>query len=83
MCRWNRYIISVPKVNAHFVLGQRNWVCRCVLLIWILAGNGPTKLAVGAGEGKRLLGYFISRLVYILSFSRSQTDALVYIEIMS
>ena len=28
-----------------------NFQCRCVLLIWILVGQGPTALAVGAGGG--------------------------------
>ena len=28
-----------------------NFQCRGVLLIWITVGQGPTALAVGAGEG--------------------------------
>ena len=28
-----------------------NFQCRCVLLIWIAVGQGPTALAVGAGGG--------------------------------
>ena len=33
---------------------QWSWVnfqCRCVLLVWIRVGQGPTALAVGAGGG--------------------------------
>ena len=28
-----------------------NFQCRCVLLIWIVVGQGPTVLAVGASGG--------------------------------
>ena len=34
--------------------------CRGVLLIWIIVGQGPTALAVGAASG--LFGHFFSRL---------------------
>ena len=39
------------------VLGKLQF--RCVLLIWILVGQGPNALAVGAGRG--LFGFFFSR----------------------
>ena len=35
-------------------MARRRWVnfqCRGVLLIWIMVGQGPTVLAVGAGGG--------------------------------
>ena len=46
---------------------QRCWVnfeCRGVLLIWIIVGQGPIALAVGAGLG--CLDIF--SLVYLFSF---------------
>ena len=51
------------------------WVyfqCRGVLLIWIRVGQGPTALAVGAGEGR--LDFFFSRLSFLFSFSFSLGD---------
>ena len=44
-------------------MARRRWVnfqCRGVLLIWIMVGQGPTVLAVGAGGG--CLDIFFSRL---------------------
>ena len=41
-----------------------NFQCRDVLLIWIRVGQGPTALAVGAGEGC----LDILSLVYHFSF---------------
>ena len=46
---------------------RRCWVnlqCRGVLLIWIIVGQGPTALAVGAGRG--CLGIFA--LIHHFSF---------------
>ena len=43
--------------------------CRGALLIWIIAGQGPTALAVGAGGG--CLGVSFSRLSFLFSFSLS------------
>ena len=40
--------------------------------IWITAGQGPTALAVGAGEG--LFGHFYSHLSFLSSFSLSLGD---------
>ena len=38
-----------------------NLQCWGVLLIWIIVGQGPTALAVGAGGGG--LGFFLSSIV--------------------
>ena len=48
-----------------------NFQCRSVLLIWIIVGQGPNALAVGAGGG--CLDVF--SLFYLFSFlSASQGD---------
>ena len=41
-----------------------NFQCRGVLLIWIIVGQGPTALAVGAGGGS----LDIFSLIYHFSF---------------
>ena len=41
-----------------------NFRCRGVLLIWIIVGQGPTALAVGAGGG----GLDIFSVIYHFSF---------------
>ena len=46
-----------------------NFQCRGVLLIWIRVGQGPTALAVGAGEG--CSDIFFSRLSFLFSFPLS------------
>ena len=54
---------------------RRCWVnfqCRGVLLIWIIVGQGPTALAVGADGG--CLDIFFSRLSVLSSFSLSLGD---------
>ena len=43
-----------------------NFLCRGILLIWIRVRQGPTALAVGAGEG--CLDIFFSRLSFRFSF---------------
>ena len=51
------------------------WVniqCWGVLLIWIIAGQGPTALTVGAGGG--LFGHFFSHLSLPLSGRRPDID---------
>ena len=48
-----------------------NFQCRGVLLFWILVGQGPTALAVGAGGG--CLDIF-SLVYHITSFSLSLGD---------
>ena len=40
--------------------------------IWMIVGQGPIVLAVGAGGG--LFGYFYSRLSFLSSFSLSLGD---------
>ena len=49
-----------------------NFQFQGVLLIWIIVGQGPIVLAVGAGRG--LIGHFFSRLLFLSSFSLSLTD---------
>ena len=49
-----------------------NFQCRGVLLIWIIEGQGPIALAVGAGGG--WFGHFFSRLSFLSSFSLSLGD---------
>ena len=54
---------------------RRCWVnfqCRGVLLVWIIVGQGPIALAVGAGGG--LFGHFFSHLSFLFSFSLSLGD---------
>ena len=62
---------------------RRYWVnfqFRGVLLIWIIVGQGPIALAVGAGGG--CLDIF--SLIYIFSFlSPSLGDGPIYTEILS
>ena len=51
---------------------RRCWVnfqCWGVLLIWMIVGQGPIALAVGAGGG--CLDIFFSRLSFLFSFSLS------------
>ena len=52
-----------------------NFQCRGVLLIWIRVEQGPTVLAVGAGEG--CFDIFFSRLSFLFSFSLSLGDGQV------
>ena len=45
---------------------RRCWVnfqCRGVLLVWMIVGQGPIALAVGAGGG--LFGHFFSHLSFL------------------
>ena len=54
---------------------RRCWVnfqCRGVLLIWIIVGQGPIALAIGAGGGG--LDIFFSHLSLLFSFSLSLVD---------
>ena len=50
-----------------------NFQCWGVLLVWLIAGQGPIALAVGAGEG--LFGHFFSLLSFLISFSLSLGNA--------
>ena len=49
-----------------------NFQCQGVLLIWIIVGQGPIALAVGAGGGG--LDIFFSHLSFLSSFSHSLGD---------
>ena len=49
-----------------------NIQCRGVLLVWMIVGQGPIALAVGAGGG--LFGHFFSHLSFLFSFSFSLGD---------
>ena len=56
---------------------RRCWVnfqCRGVLLVWLMVGQKPIALAVGAGGGGGLLGHFFSHLSFLFSFSLSLGD---------
>ena len=44
-----------------------NFQCRGVLLVWMIVGQGPIALAVGAGGG--LFGHFSSHLSFLFSVS--------------
>ena len=55
---------------------RRCWVnfqCWGVLLVWLIAGQGPIALAVGAGGGG-VFGHFFSHLSFLISFSLSLGD---------
>ena len=44
-----------------------NFQCRLLILIWIIVGQGPIALAVGAGGD--CLDIFFSSLPFLFSFS--------------
>ena len=48
MCRWGLLDLGGGRVVRWCWV---NFQCRGVLLIWIIVGQGPTVLAVGAGGG--------------------------------
>ena len=58
-----------------------NFQCRGVLLIFIIVGQGPIALAVGA-DGDRS-GHFFSRPSLLSSFSLSLGDGPIQTEILS
>ena len=58
-----------------------NFQCRGVLQIWIIVGQGPTALAVGAVWG--CLDIFTSRLLFRSSCFLSLGDGPIYTEILS
>ena len=54
---------------------RRCWVnfqCWGVLLVWMIVGQGPIALAIGAGGG--MFGHFFSHLSFLFSFSLSMGD---------
>ena len=75
----SRHTISfrycLPTSSQSLVFGggrveRRCWVnfqCRGVLLVWMIVGQWPIALAVGAGGG--LFGHFFSHLPFLFSFS--------------
>ena len=77
-------------LNLHFSVNQGwsggalcrvNFQCRCVLLIWIRVGQGPTVLIVGVDGG--VFGHFYSPLSFLSSFSLSLGDGPIETEILS
>ena len=52
-----------------------NFQYRGVLLIWIIVGQVPIALAVGAGAG--CLDFFFSHLSFLSSFSLSLGDGTI------
>ena len=52
-----------------------NFQCRGVLLFWLIVGQGPTALAVGAGGG--CFDIFFSRLSFLFSFYHSLGDGTI------
>ena len=67
---------------------RRCWVncqCRGVLLVWMMVGQGPVAVAVGAGgpialavgAGGGLFGHFFSHLSFVFSFSLSLGDGAI------
>ena len=58
-----------------------NFQCRGILLVWKIVGQGPTVLAVGAGQGG--LDIFFSHLSFLSSFSLSLGDGPIQTEILS
>ena len=58
-----------------------NFQCQGVLLVWMIVGQGPIALAVGAGGG--LFGLFFSHLSFLFSFSLSLGDGPIKTEILS
>ena len=60
-----KYLCSKSEGGARVVRRLCvNFQCRGVLLIWIIVGQGPVALAVGAGGGS----LDIFSLVYLFSF---------------
>ena len=48
-----------------------NFQCRGVLLVWMIVGQGPIALAVGAGGG---VWTFLLSSIFLFSFSLSMGD---------
>ena len=59
------YLSGINK-SASFAMVRGKLPVPGVLLVWIIVGQGPTALAVGAGGG--CLDIFISCLSFIFSF---------------
>ena len=52
-----------------------NFQCQAILLIWIIVGQGPPALAVGADGG--CLDISFSHLSFFFSFSHSLGDSTI------
>ena len=61
-----------PNYGGVFGWSWVNFQCRGVLLVWMMVGQGPIALAVGAGGG--LFGHFFSHLSFLFSVSLSLGD---------
>ena len=90
--RYSLFVLMCRKTYiTHSLLGEgggrverRCWVnfqCRGVILVWLIVGQGPIALAVGAGGG--LFGHFFSHLSFLFSFSLSLGDGPIKTEILS
>ena len=65
-CRLSSYVRDGGWSGGRVMWKCRvNVQCRGVLLIWIMVGQGPVALAVGAGGG--CLGIFLSSIISLLS----------------
>ena len=72
---FDRKLSFIPHIRWGGRVVRRCWVifqCRGVLLIWIIIGQGPVALAVGAGGG--CLDIFFSHLSFLSFFSLSLGD---------
>ena len=68
-------IVTIYTVQGGGRVERRCWVnfqCRGVLLVWMIVGQGPIALAVGAGGG--CLDIFFPHLSFLFSFSLSLGD---------
>ena len=65
----NRTSYTVGKISTSCGSGRAvrwcwvNFQCRGVVLIWIIVGQGPAVLAVGAGGG--CLDIFLSSIIFL------------------
>ena len=74
--------LNIKLWIRHSALHSKGWSCGAMVLgklpvpgrptIWMIVGQGPTALAVGAGGG--LFGHFYSTLSFLSSFSLSLGD---------
>ena len=74
-CFYYTLDLFYPPIKGDVRVKRRCWVnfqCQGVLLVWMIVGQGPVALAVGAGGG--LFGHFFSHLSFLFSFSLSLGD---------
>ena len=82
--RWRHFKINMThgclgRSGGAIVLGKL--ACQCVPLIWIIVGQEPIALAVGAGRG--CLYIFFSRQSFLFSFSLSRRRSDIHWNIFS